>query len=223
MLPQYERLTYSLDSIRAEHNVTIAASHESFTLRQAASFTAAGMLVSAGEELSEHTLEPVGVVSNSDGQVFIIVRNEGKPLGESPGIKTMQLISASASEKKELAQLMVSRLSGLHASGFGCGGLSPQKLAFTSAEARLVDPTSLFALEESDSTFYEAAVTLRSAVASGLVDKSELTSLSALYLSSPVSRQGVRLHLDKTKKPPKSDSDVVNGLASKAEDLLQLF
>jgi len=145
-------------------------------------------LVSA-DGLSEHSTEPVGYVCSEKGEVFLVCKNSGRE-GKS----------VAPDERTAFSLAVMERLALLHSQGFGCGGLSPGAVEFTGKEAKLLNPSSLFALAEGDSVYYEAVATLRALASSGMARKPELPLLAFAYLSqSPVCRHGVSEHLRKKK------------------------
>jgi hypothetical protein len=102
------------------------------------------------------------------------------------------------------------RLASLHTQGFGCGGLSPGAVEFTGNEAKLLNPSQLFALHENETTFYEAVSTLRALVSSGVARESELPRLASAYLShSPVCRHEIVQHLQKKGRKGKAKDELV--------------
>jgi len=185
----FEHLSYPLGKNSASHNQRFSERNENFVLHRAQSEEHAKMIIAAGEGLSEHCALPVGYVGSEEGEVFVVSKFSRR---QSPAN------ALSAEERLEFCGSVMRRLASLHSQGFGCGGLSPDAMEFSGREAKLLDPSAVFALDESDSLFYEAVATLRSLAGAGLAKKRELPMLASTYLSaSPCCRQGVAAHLSK--------------------------
>jgi hypothetical protein len=186
----FEHLSYPLDRHDAAEGSSFTERSEQFSFSRAQSEPYAQMaLVSAGG-LSEHTAEPVGYVCAEQGEIFVVCRASGKKGKE-----------IAQDERKAFSYALVKRLAALHTQGFGCGGLSPATVEFAGKEAKLLNPSQLFALHEGETTFYEAVSTLRALVSSGVASEAELPRLASAYLShSPVCRHEIVLHLQKKGK-----------------------
>ncbi len=187
----YEHLSYPLGKNPSGHNRRFIERDAEFALHGAQSEEHAKMIVGADDFLSEHSSQPVGYVGNMGGEVFIVSKVSGKKFDS--GART-------DSERLEFCESVVRRLATLHSQGFGCGGLSPDAVDYSGKESKVSDPSSIFALDEADSLFYEAVATLRALAGKGYAKRSELPRLASIYLShSPICRHGVALHMSKRK------------------------
>ena len=186
LIEGFEHLSYPLGRSEAADRKAFSERRENFILHRAESRLHAEMLVGSSDWLSEHSAQPVGFVGDEKGEVFVVCRAGAK----AP--------DGSEAERKGFCLAVMHRLASLHSQGFGCGGLSPEAVDYSGKEARLIDPSRIFALSEGDSLFYEAVSTLRALAGSGLARKEELESLAYAYVSfSPVCRHGVASHLSK--------------------------
>ena len=187
LAPGFEHLSYPLDRHDAAEGAAFAERSEQFSFSRAESEPHAQMaLVSAGG-LSEHTSEPVGYVCSGQGEIFVVCRSSGRKARE-----------IAQGERRAFSTAVVKRLAALHTGGFGCGGLSPEAVEFAGKQAKLLNPSRLFALQEGETTFYEAVSTLRALVSSGVASECDLPRLASAYLShSPVCRHEVAQHLQK--------------------------
>lgn len=208
----YEHLSYPLGKNPSGHSQRFAERKEEFAIHGAQSEEHAKMIVGADDFLSEHSSLPVGYVGSEKGEVFIVSKVSGKKFDTS---------ARTGSERLEFCESVVRRLAALHSQGFGCGGLSPEAVDYSGKEAKISDPSSIFALDETDSLFYEAVATLRALAGKGYAKRSELLRLASIYLShSPICRHGVALHLSKCKVNRHCHA---KELAAHAERLLAYF
>jgi hypothetical protein len=189
LAPGFEHLSYPLGRRDACEGQSFSERSELFTLARAQSEEHAQMALVSAEGLSEHSAKPVGYVCSEKGETFLVCKNSGRE-GKS----------VAPDERAALSFAVMERLAMLHSQGFGCGGLSPEAVEFAGREAKLLNPSLLFALTEEDSVYYEAVATLRALASSGMARKSDLPLLASAYLShSPVCRHGVSEHLRKKK------------------------
>jgi len=187
LAPGFEHLSYPLDRHNAAEGATFSERSERFSFSRAQSEEHAQMALVASDGLSEHAAEPVGYVCAQEGEIFVVCRNSGR------GRKALASDEAGA-----FSLAVVKRLATLHSQGFGCGGLSPDAVEFCGKEAKLLSPSSVFALTDGDSLYYEAVSTLRSLVSAGVANEMELPLLASAYLShSPVCRHEISEHLKK--------------------------
>lgn len=189
LAPGFEHLSYPLGRHPACEGHSFSERSERFTLARAQSEEHAQMALVSADGLSEHSSEPVGYVCSEKGEVFVVCRNSGRS-GQS----------VAQDERVAFSLAIMERLATLHSQGFGCGGLSPEAVEFSGRGAKLLNPSSLFALTDADSVYYEAVATLRALASSGIARKPELPLLAFAYLShSPVCRHEVSEHLRKKK------------------------
>ncbi len=187
---EFEHLSYPLGSTNAKDKQHFREQQDEFMLHKVCSQTQAEMLVGSSDWLSEHASVPVGFVSNKENELFIVCQS-GKRIDPA---------QASRQERVSACLAVISRLCKMHSQGFGCGGLSPEAMEFSGESAKLLDPSKIFALNENDSLFYEAAATLRALVGNGFAKVSDLDSLAFAYFSaSPVCRHAVLSHIDEKK------------------------
>lgn len=187
LAPGFEHLSYPLGKRDASENKNFSERKQEFIVRRVESKTHAEMIVGSSDWLSNHAALPVGYVGDDKGEVFVVCSTSGKKYGPE---------DMSDQERRDYSCAVIARLAALHSEGFGCGGLSPEAIDYSRKQARLSDPSKIFALIDSDSLFFEAVATLRSLAGSGYAKKSELCYLASVYLSaSPVCRQGVVSHL----------------------------
>jgi hypothetical protein len=145
------------------------------------------MSLLASDFLSEHTCEPVGYVCSGEGEMFVVCRSEGR---SGKGL--------AGEDRLAFPIAVVRRLASLHSQGFGCGGIAPDAVEFSGKEAKLFNPSKIYALQEGDSPYYEAVSTLRALVSSGAAKVGDLPRLASAYLSySPVCRHGIFEHLQR--------------------------
>ncbi|MFA6327904.1 MAG: hypothetical protein WCY41_00475 [Candidatus Micrarchaeia archaeon] len=183
----FEHLSYPLDRHNAAEGASFAERSEQFSFSRAQSEPHAQMALVCSEGLSEHTAEPVGYVCAQQGEIFVVCRSCGRK-GKA----------IARDERKAFSAAVVKRLAALHTQGFGCGGLSPGAVEFSGREAKLLNPSQVFALHEGETTFYEAVSTLRALVSSGMSSEADLPRLASAYLShSPVCRHEIAQHLRK--------------------------
>jgi hypothetical protein len=183
----FEHLSYPLGREEAADKKTFSDRKEKYCLHRAISELHAQMALGASDALSEHASLPVGYVSGGQGEFYLVCRRGGK----KPSAAEMPL-----EERRSFSLSVVRRLSALHAAGLCCGGLSPEAVEFSGKEARLLDPSRLFATSESDAIFFEAVATLCSLLNTGFAKEKEIPSLASAYLaSSPVCREGVQSHI----------------------------
>ncbi|MFA6490178.1 MAG: hypothetical protein WCT52_05900 [Candidatus Micrarchaeia archaeon] len=188
---EYEHLSYPLGRNASSHGLVFSERRENFVLHRAESSEHAKMVVGAGEGLSEHCSLPVGYVASEDGEVFLVSRLSGK----QPDASVL-----TSEEKSSFSVSVMRRLAALHSQGFGCGGISPEAVVYSGKEAKLSNPSAVFALDDSDSLFYEAVATMRALAGKGYAKQSELPKLASAYLSSsPICRHGVAAHMAKRK------------------------
>ncbi len=187
----FEHLSYPLGKNPSSHCLQFSERRADFMLHRVQSAEQAKMVVGAEDFLSEHCSLPVGYVKSEEGEVFVVSRLSGKPLDASV---------LADEERVAFSVSVMRRLAALHSQGFGCGGISPEAVSYSGKEAKLRDPSSVFALDESDSLFYEAVATMRALAGRGFAKKSDLPRLASVYLSSsPVCRHGVASHLSRLK------------------------
>jgi len=199
LLPEFEHLSYPLGKGNAADKHSFFDRNERFSLSRAQSEPHAQMALVSAEGLSEHTSQPVGYVCAEQGEIFVVCRADGRKGGEIAG-----------DERKAFSTAVVKRLAALHTEGLGCGGLSPEAVEFSGKEAKLLNPSQLFALHEGETTFYEAVSTLRALVSSGMSPESDLPRLASAYLShSPVCRHEVARHLHKKGKIGSAKDELV--------------
>ncbi len=189
LAPGFEHLSYPLDRHNAAEGFSFAERSEQFSFSRAQSEPHAQMALVSAEGLSEHASEPVGYVCGEHGEIFVVCRTSGKAAA-----------SLAADERTAFSHAVVKRLASLHSQGFGCGGLSPDAVEFSGREVKLLNPSSVFALMDGDSIYYEAVSTLRALVSAGMAKEGELPKLASAYLShSPVGRHEISEHLKKKK------------------------
>jgi len=187
LLEEFDHLSYPLGKHEAKDKFSFSERKQDYSLRRVESKTMARMILGSCDWLSEHSHMPVGFVGFDKGETFIVCQSSGKAV--DPQVM-------AEGEKLQFSVAVMRRLSALHSQGFGCGGISPEAVSYSGSDAKLHDPSSIFALTDSDSLFFEAVATLRSLAGSGYAKKSELGYLASVYLSaSPVCRQGVASHL----------------------------
>jgi len=203
LAPGFEHLSYPLDRHDAADGSCFAERSEQFGFRRAQSEPHAQMALVCSEGLSEHTSEPVGYVCAQQGEIFVVCRASGKKGRE-----------IARDERAAFSVAVMKRLAALHTAGLGCGGLSPDGVEFAGREAKILNPSQVFALQEDETTFYEAVSTLRSLVSSGAASESDLPRLASAYLShSPVCRHEIARHLQsKGKKGSASDELVKSAI-----------
>jgi len=190
----FEHLSYPLDRHDAAEGSTFSERSLSFTLGRSQSETHAQMALVSADGLSEHAAEPVGYVCAQEGEIFVVCRNVGRA-GKS--LASDELGAASLA--------IVKRLAMLHSQGFGCGGLSPDAVEFCGKEAKILNPSRIFALADGDSIYYETVSTLRAIASAGAASEKELPRLASAYVShSPVCRHEISEHLKKkgVRAPP---------------------
>ena len=199
LLPEFERLSYPLGKGNAAEGHSFSDRNERFFLSRAESEPHAQMALVSAEGLSEHTNEPVGYVCAQEGEIFVVCRSEGK-----------KGVEIAPDEGNAFSYAVVRRLAALHTEGLGCGGLSPDAVEFSGKEAKLLNPSQLFALHEGETTFYEAVSTLRALVSSGAAREEDLPRLASAYLShSPVCRHEIVQHLQKKGKGGSAKDELV--------------
>ena len=190
LAPGFEHLSYPLDRHDAAEGASFAEQSQQFSFCRAESEPHAQMALVSAEGLSEHPAEPVGYVCAEQGEIFVVCRSSGKRGAE-----------IAQDERGAFSAAMMKRLAALHTEGLGCGGLSPDAVEFSGKEAKLLNPSRLFALHEGETTFYEAVSTLRALVSSGAASEADLPRLASAYLShSPVCRHEIVQHLQKKGK-----------------------
>ena len=190
LLPEFEHLSYPLGKGNAADKHSFSDRNEHFSFSRAQSEPHAQMALVSAEGLSEHTVEPVGYVCAEQGEIFVVCRSSGKKGRE-----------IAQDERAAFSIAMVKRLAALHTQGFGCGGLSSEAVEFSGKEAKLLNPSQMFALHEGETTFYEAVSTLRALVSEGVASEADLPRLASAYLShSPVCRHEITQHLQKKGK-----------------------
>ena len=190
LLPEFEHLSYPLGKGNAVDKHSFSDRNEHFSFSRAQSEPHAQMALVSATGLSEHTSEPVGYVCAEHGEIFVVCRACGRKGKE-----------VAQDERKAFSFAVVKRLASLHTQGFGCGGLSPEAVEFAGKEAKILNPSQIFALHEGETTFYEAVSTLRALVSSGVSSEADLPRLASTYLShSPVCRHEIVLHLQKKGK-----------------------
>ena len=199
LLPEFEHLSYPLGKGNAAEGHSFSDRNEHFSLSRAQSEPHAQMALVSAEGLSEHTSEPVGYVCAQEGEIFVVCRSSGRKARE-----------IARDERAAFSAAVMKRLAALHTQGFGCGGLSPEAVEFAGKEAKLLNPSQLFALHEGETTFYEAVSTLRALVSSGVSSEADLPRLASAYLShSPVCRHEITQHLQKKGKRGKAKDELV--------------
>jgi len=187
LAPGFEHLSYPLGRHDAGEGQAFTERSDRFSFCPAQSEVHAQLALVSAEGLSEHASEPVGYVCKEGGEIFMVCRNDGR------GKKSL-----AKGERAAFSLAVVRRLAALHTAGLGCGGLSPDAVEFAGREAKLSNPSQIFALFEGDALYYEAVSTLRSLVSSGMAREEDLPSLAGAYLShSPVCRHGIVSHLQK--------------------------
>jgi len=190
LLPEFEHLSYPLGKGNAEDGHSFLDRNERFSLGRAQSEPHAQMAIVCAEGLSKHAAEPVGYVCAQEGEIFVVCRTPGRAGRE-----------IARDERAEFSTAVVKRLAALHTEGFGCGGLTPEAVVFSGKEAKVLNPSQIFALHEGETTFYEAVSTLRALVSSGVASEADLPRLASAYLShSPVCRHEIVQHLQKKGK-----------------------
>ncbi len=189
LLTDFEHLSYPLGRDEPHDRKTFSDRKENYVLHRVESETQAEMLVCSSDWLEEHSAVPVGYVGDENNSIFVVckaARNPAVPVASG----------LPEQERKDFSLAVMKRLASLHSAGFGCGGLSPEAVEFSGKQAKLSNPSALFALTESDSIFYEAVSTLRSLASNGYAKKEELESLAAAYISSsPVCRHAIVSHI----------------------------
>ena len=199
LLPEFEHLSYPLGKGNAADKHSFSDRNERFSLSRAQSEPHAQMALVSAEGLSEHTAEPVGYVCAEQGEIFVVCRSCGRKGRE-----------IAQDERAAFSTAIVKRLASLHTQGFGCGGLSPEAVEFTGKEAKLLNPSQIFALHEGETTFYEAVSTLRALVSSSVAKETDLPRLASAYLShSPVCRHEIVQHLQKKGKKGSAKDELV--------------
>lgn len=191
----FEHLSYSLSVKEAKDGGILVDRGETFMLHSAASASEAEMAVVASDSLSQHASLPVGFFADSENRIFLVCRTKGRLRLSRYGHNANPL-PESCDERICIGKALIKRLAILHTIGFGCGGISPDSVEFSAGEARLLNPSKVFALSDGDSPYYEAVATLRSIYGSRLASKSELLEIARDYVShSPVCRHAVASHL----------------------------
>ncbi len=182
----FEHLSYPLGNSEPADRQVFASRKEDFVLHRVESQMVAEMAVGSSDWLSEHASEAVGFVESESGEFFTVCRLSGN----RPNPAEM-----SSSERLDFSLAVVRRLASLHSQGFGCGGLSSEAVEYSHKEARMQNPSSIFALTDSDSPFFEAVATLRSLAGNGFARRSNLERLAWEYTSfSPACRHAVAAH-----------------------------
>lgn len=140
------------------------------------------------EELLEHALLTVGVARNNKNESFIIAWKQRK---------SDKMVADY--EKNKFFSAVMERLAELHNEGFACGGLKVDDAEMVGGKAKVKDASRIFAMNGSDSVFYEVAFTLHSFKAAGATSK-DLIGLAREYLSaSVVGRDAANSHLREKK------------------------
>ncbi len=182
----FEHLSYPLGKLESADRQIMVERKESYMLHEAESQLSAEMALEASDWISSHASLPVGFVADEAGSVFVVSQSN------SPVPPASEM---SEEERKDFCRAVVRRLAALHTQGFGCGGISPEAVGFSRKEAKLLNPSAIFALTDSDSIFYEAVATLRALAGPGFAKQQELEWLSAEYVSfSPVCRHAIAGH-----------------------------
>ena len=195
--PEFEHLSYPLGRGDAVDGHSFSERNERFLLSRAQSEPHAQMALVSAEGLSEHAAEPVGYVCAEEGAVFVVCR--------TPGRKEIARDECAA-----YSLAVVKRLARLHTAGLGCGGLTPDAVAYCGREAKLLNPSRIFALTDDDSVYYEAVSTLRALVSSSYASEADLPGLARAYLShSPVCRHEIARHLQKKGKKGAAKDELV--------------
>ncbi|MEM4634164.1 MAG: hypothetical protein QW275_03350 [Candidatus Anstonellaceae archaeon] len=208
----FEGLSYPLGWLEPSDKLAFVHNKQEFMLHKVKSTTEAEMIIGSSDWISLHASLPVGYVENYKRETFIVCLVYGK----KPSPNEM-----SEQERRTYCSAVMQRLSALHSQGFGCGGISPKGIDYFRKEAKLKDPSQIFALDDSVSLFFEVAVTLRSLAREGYAKSEELEYIASIYLSSsPVCRDGVQSHL-KSKGIPSSKPNLA--LAQTALRFLQCF
>jgi hypothetical protein len=185
--PKFEHLSYLLDRHSAANGVSFSAQGEEYSFFPVSSETHAQIILGASDWVAIHASEPVGIVRSGEGKQFLLCRTSGRKANE-----------LSKEERSAFSQKIVGRLAALNSQGFSCGGLSPDAVMFTGKEAKILNPSSIYALDEEDSPFYDAVVALRRLVSDGMVGIDMLGTYADAYLSSsPVCRHETAKHLQK--------------------------
>ncbi len=186
----FEYLSYPLGETNSFEGQSFSERKEIFVLRSVESEPHAHMLIGSYDWLSEHAASPIGYVSNKEDSFFVVCKSSRQAL---PNPAEMD-----EGERSEFSRAVITRLASLHTQGFGCGGISAETVEFTGRQAKLANPSAIFALSDSDSIFYEAVATLRSLAGKGFAKKEELESLAAAYVSfSPVCRHAIAVRSGK--------------------------
>lgn len=180
----FEHLSYPLGETNSYDGQSFSERKENFVLRSVESEPHAHMLIGSYDWLSEHAASPIGYVSNKDDSFFVVCKSSRQTMGNASEMDN--------GERLEFSFAVMARLASLHTQGFGCGGISAESVEFTGRQAKLSNPSAIFALSDSDSIFYEAVATLRSLAGKGFAKKEELEALASAYVSfSPVCRHAV--------------------------------
>ncbi|MCX8198115.1 MAG: hypothetical protein N3F07_02890 [Candidatus Micrarchaeota archaeon] len=178
----FEHLSYPLGKIQSCDKLSFTCAKQNFMLHKLRSKTQAEMIIGSSDWISAHSSLPVGYVENYQREVFLVCAVSGNSLPPEGMDKKSRM---------DYCVAVIRRLSALHSEGFGCGGISPEGVEYFRKEARLKDPSTIFALSDEDRIFFEAAATLRSLLAKGYAGKKELPYLASVYLSSsPICRDG---------------------------------
>ena len=185
----FEHLSYHFGRQDASEGHEFSERGDTFLLHRADSELSCKMALEEPGALSSHAALPVGFVSGENGVTYLVSQLSGKRVSAA---------SLSREERREFSSAVIRRLAAIHSSGLGCGGIAPDAVEFSGGVARMTNASRLYAMEESDTTFFEVAATLRALAGKGFARKSELASLASEYLSSsPVCRVSVLLHMGK--------------------------
>lgn len=183
----FGHLSYPLGKGDSADGQVFSCRREDFVLHRVESKVQAEMAVGAYDWLSQHAAEAVGYVKSGSGEFFTVCRLSGS----APNPAQM-----SEKERLDFSLAVVRRLATLHSQGFGCGGLSPDAIDYSRKEARVKNPSAIFALTDADSPFFEAVATLRALAGKGFAAKNSMERLAYGYVSfSPACRHAVHAYL----------------------------
>ena len=227
----FENVSYPLSSEPAHDKQVIKSGKDWFMLHKLKGTPEprayAEDTLGVADAVAKYASLPVGYVADKKGEIFLICKISDRMAAMRAQVEGADE-AGEMGEQERLAysHSVVRLLRNLHSDGFGCGGLRPDAVDCTGREARILDPSTIFAIMDSEpeAMFHEAAVTLSLLAGAGYARLGDIRALAAAYLSSsPVCRDAIASRLKGKKVKLGTNGDLIDELERQARKLLNLF
>lgn len=153
-----------------------SSEHGCFIVNAVGDSLTAEMAFGTGEEFSPYAAQPMAIVFDSHGKLYLVCQTDVR----------VHSSSLSKKGKAKFAKAVMELLSALHNKGLVTGGLTSDAVVYDGKDAKVKNLALLQAMVEQDSLRHEVAVTLARLLSAGYITKEQVERLAKFYLGKTV-------------------------------------